>query len=573
MLKLRRVLVVAAVCFCFETSAAAVDYGDITVTVDPPPGSRSHGYVDYKVVVSNRASQASHQVTLTIPGNSYSGSGIARVSRSVLVQPSSTLVVSLPVPALPLYGSGLGVSIDGKRQDLLIPLDFVDYGGSQPHVLVSSNVDSKGLDAYSGSVAPSTPWLTREFTVVSSPIAEWSENWLGYSGFDCVVASGEDLRAMPPGVRSAIWRYVECGGLLVVSGNCEIPEPWRSRYQERAQMPTWFVGFGQCILVEHGVAKLVSTEYDYIHQASQESMAPFGFATTHEPAQANRIFPIVENLTMPVRGLFLLMLVFVAVIGPLNLFVLARKKRKIWLLWTVPAISLITCVAVSAYSIFSEGWGGRSRTAGITILDEQNNRATTIGWTAFYTPLTPSDGLHYGYETEVTPQLGQAGGYRGEAISARSIDWTGDQHLSSGWVSARVPAHFKLRKSELRRERLTLSTAKDGSLELVNGLGANVRELWLADRDGQIHNAGNVLAGASVSLVPRQGLKAFGRVDSLHEFFATAEWTGLDRLSESLLMPGCYIAVLESNPFIEEGLRDAGQRKSESVVYGIMKRE
>jgi hypothetical protein len=38
-------------------------------------------------------------------------------------------------------------------------------------------------------------------------------------------------------------------------------------------------------------------------------------------------------------------------------------------------------------------------------------------------------------------------------------------------------------------------------------------------------------------------------------------------------MPGCYIAVLESNPFIEEGLRDAGQRKSESVVYGIMKRE
>jgi hypothetical protein len=309
-----------------------------------------------------------------------------------------------------------------------------------------------------------------------------------------------------------------------------------------------------------------------------ESQAPYHASRVLDPERANLEFPVVESLTVPVRGLFLMMILFVIVIGPLNLFVLSRKKKKIWLLWTVPLISLITCVAVSGYTILSEGWSSKARTAAITVLDEASHRATTIGWSAFYAPLTPGEGLHYGYETEIMPQIGPVYGYRGggESGGLRSIDWSEDQHLASGWVSARVPAHLKIRKSEMRRERVTLNRGQDGSLTMVNGLGAEVRELWLADWDGKVYRANRIVAGASSDLTLQPNLRTSGIAEALRTAFVDYNWFDMSKWTNgphSLLMQGCYIAVLDSSPFLDEGLRSVGARRSESVVYGIMKRE
>jgi hypothetical protein len=237
---------------------------------------------------------------------------------------------------------------------------------------------------------------------------------------------------------------------------------------------------------------------------------------------------------------------------------------------------LITCVAVSAYSVLSEGWSGKARTAALTILDESAHQATTIGWSAFYSPLTPGDGLHYGYETELTPQIGSQYSYNRSQASHRSVDWTEGQHLASGWVSARVPAHFRIRKSEVRRERITLNRGQGDSLSVVNGLGVDLRELWLADRDRRIYSVKNLKAGASAVLTLQPNAQAHGIVEELRLAFAGSDWFDLakwTRSPERLLMPGCYIAATDSSPFIENGLTDVGSRKNESVIYGIMKAE
>jgi hypothetical protein len=254
-------------------------------------------------------------------------------------------------------------------------------------------------------------------------------------------------------------------------------------------------------------------------------------------------------------------------------------KKKIWLLWTVPAISLITCVAVSGYTILSEGWSSKVRMAALTILDETSHRATTVGWTAFYSPLTPSDGPHYGYETELTPEIGSSYGYGGGGGTSggtRSIDWTEDQYLATGWVSARIPAHLKIRKSEMRRERMTLNRGPGGSLTMVNGLGVAVRELWLADWDGKVYHANKILAGVSAELALQPNVRAAGIAEGLRTAFVDNTWFDISKWTQapnSLLMPGCYMAVLDSTPFLEEGLRNVGVRRTESVVYGIMKKE
>src|SRR5262249_51575132 len=129
-------------------------------------------------------------------------------------------------------------------------------------------------------------------------------------------------------------------------------------------------------------------------------------ATPWQPTRllsdVNAVFPVIDDLGVPVRGLFALMIVFAAAIGPLNVWFLDRRKRRIWMLWTVPVLSAATCLLVFGYMVLVEGWSGSARVDAFTILDESQQRAVTIGRNAFYSPLTPSDGLRYGTQTEVS---------------------------------------------------------------------------------------------------------------------------------------------------------------------------
>src|SRR5205085_10307058 len=139
-----------------------------------------------------------------------------------------------------------------------------------------------------------------------------------------------------------------------------------------------------------------------------------------------------------------LMLGFAVPIGPVNMIVLARKNRRLWLLWTVPAISLVTCLAVFGYMLAAEGWQGHRRVAALTRPDGPSHRATTLAWAGFYSPLTPGDGLHFSQDTEVAPQSATEFRYGRRGGNAHTLDWGQDQHLARGWVQPRVPAHFML---------------------------------------------------------------------------------------------------------------------------------
>jgi hypothetical protein len=299
----------------------------------------------------------------------------------------------------------------------------------------------------------------------------------------------------------------------------------------------------------------------------------------------NTTFPIVDDIGVPVRGLFVLMILFALAIGPINLGLLGRWKRRMWLLWTVPLISLVTCVAVFGYMVFAEGWSGRVRTEGFTILDETERRASTIARTAFYSPLTPGDGLRFGTDTEVI----SLGGFGVDTSSWRrarqptssttcSIDWSGDQHLARGWVTARVPAHFTLRKSENRRERVTLNRAADGAVSAVNGLGADIQNLWYADDRGRIHTGGPVPAGQQAVLqLTDQRCSAAQSLETCRKILSAQEWISAikthTKQPEKLLTPNSYLAVVSGVPFLgnDRGLRHARPRELRSVVLGFVR--
>jgi hypothetical protein len=293
------------------------------------------------------------------------------------------------------------------------------------------------------------------------------------------------------------------------------------------------------------------------------------FRAVTSPSGAQERFAVVDDVSIPVRDLFLVMIVFCVLIGPLNILVLFWMGRRIWLLWTVPAFSLLTCAAVVGFMSATEDWHGTVRTEGLTILDESAGRATSIGWLGLYSPQTPGDGLYFSRDTELSPHNREA---RWGSHPAFTIDWTDDrQHLTSGWLTARIPSHFLVRTTEERREHLAVKAQPDGSLTIDNALGTDIATIWIADAHGTIYAASAIPAGAA-GTAKRTPQRAAAIPSKLREAF-DSDWLELvDRLAaapEAYLRPGCYIAVLDAAPFMPPGLEGATPRGCRSVVYGI----
>ncbi|MDX2040340.1 MAG: hypothetical protein SF097_03780 [Acidobacteriota bacterium] len=592
--------------------AQVPNYGDVSVKVQakslPEIGD---GYGEFRATITNHSATQSHKVTVQVPLYGYRSSfEIRQVRRTVELAPQSTASLSLFSPSSSSNQGYSEILIDGVKQNPDLQIESGNIGTTSTSgeastllsqqifkigFLSAANIEQGWEDSSGESLVE-----TQSFDV---PVSEWSQNWMSYARYGGVALTAEELNAAPEAVRSALLRYVERGGTLIVAGNWQPPaqwQAWRSGIKDKevkddesnptaipapsatpappagqtqprkpqADLLSYHVGFGLVIITGSTNPNDVAVnQWKQIRlELSNHSLVNNDF---NNLAEVNQAFKIIEQFGVPIRGLFLLMLLFVIVIGPVNLIWLAKKKRKIWMLWTVPAISLLTCLIVAFFSLFGEGWNATARTDALTILDETAHRATTIGWTGFYSPIAPSEGLHFGYDTELAPQLPRYWDYRSRA-SERTIDWTNDQHLDSGWVAARIPAFFKLRKNEARRERLNIRQSGDEAT-LVNGLGAEITQVWWADATGKIHSAQNIAPGAQAKLQATE-LKALAATSRLREIYSgdwLKEFQSLTNKPQEALMPNCYLAVLNGAPFVEEGLSGVKNRTARNLVYGV----
>lgn len=418
----------------------------------------------------------------------------------------------------------------------------------------------------------STPW----------PVTRWTTSWLGLSSYDGIVLTADELRAMPASAQAALWQYVECGGALLVVGKASVPPSWRRESGASSGLARYQVGFGVCLVSpRNDYERWEDRKWAEVLTSWDETASPW--RKLRSQVEANMEFPVIAHLGVPVIGLFLLMILFSIVIGPINILLLSRRQRRIWLLWTVPAIALSTCLTVFGYMVLAEGWRGQRHTETLTILDQGSHRAATLGWTAFYSPLTPSDGLHFSLDTELTLQCGDNRGpyyygyRRRESGSSCSLNWSSDQHLSSGWVTARVPSHFMVRKSAVQRERVTIARDKDGSLSAVNGLGAAITSFWYADDRGLLYRATETIpAGgrAALTLAPAPGKGRPASHQSWRSLYRD-DWMGISRklgvpTPAEFLQPRTYLADLEGAPFLEEGLVNARALDCHSRVLGLL---
>ena len=461
----------------------------------------------------------------------------------------------------------------GKAPPYNIAIDAVQISGPSGSQWASDARASSDNSASAGSYAPGrTSVDSVEGLRAEMPASAWSADWLAYTPFDAIALQPGDLASMSPQAAAALWNYVQAGGNLFVFGNNGLPEAWRSGTKKSLQDGTEYnAGLGRCFIFAPENPAALDPQTVRTVRAAVNDAAHYWQSIPQDSAAANSALPLVENLKIPARGIVFIMLLFIIVIGPVNIIVLNRRRRRTWMLWTIPAISFATTLLVFAYSLLREGVTPTARIAGLTVLNQAAHQAETVGAEGFYCPLTPGGGLHFDPATEATPlvEINYSSG------SSREVDWSQAQHFSRGWVSARVPAFFHLRKSETRRERVQIEN-KNGHLQIVNGLGAPIKSLWMADAGMNIYEAQNVAAGQTAGLIPSklpQPPEKSGAAGLLRDIGFTARADALDARAGNYLSPNTYIAVLDGNPFLENALGPGAslkRTKSSAVVFGTL---
>lgn len=176
-------------------------------------------------------------------------------------------------------------------------------------------------------------------------------DWLAFSGFDSVLMTDSDWTKTPAGARNAILSWVRLGGQLVIysstsatKGSLGLPED---------------AGYGTCLIRDIGSdLKLpVNATLQVV-----DSVNPVAKRLASTRGDYDGAWPLQAYFGEQAfnYGLFIAVLVvFGILVGPVNLFVLAKSGRRHRLFITTPLISLGASLLLIALIIFQDGFGGR----------------------------------------------------------------------------------------------------------------------------------------------------------------------------------------------------------------------
>lgn len=542
-------LVVAAPARAERYADGAVEVIELPQMVPTNSGTVNlwQGYIEMPYAVRN-LSRESHMVELMTEQSPV-------VRRRVRLEPGQDMRVSLllPVPYLG-YSEEVVVRVDGRRQDRPIS----SHGNYRSIERGRTVLMSQGTMKLWGRGSHKTP------QTAEMPCRQWSTNYLAYTCFNVVAVTMQEQSEMPAGVLRALRRYAESGGQLVVyrrqgEGGDEkaVLHKILSQDAEAGADGRRLVGLGQIIVRESRIDP-VSTIGETALLRDNENY-------------------LLRGSPVPARGLMTVVVVFALLLGPVNLIFLSKRRRRVWIWWTVPAISLVAVIVIFSYAMLSEGVTGRTRCMALTVLDENAGRASSVALLSYYCPLAPG-ALQFSYDSEVMP-LGfpdhdhsySYGHSSTRSAAIGTIDLSKCQEFS-GWLPARTARGFRIRKNEDRRERLPIHRTADGKPAVVNGLGVDIISLTFTDTDGRSYAGHDIVAGKEQTLTP---LAAAGvnRIALPHEL--AAQWPhSLDLdLRYTVPPPGRYLAVVERTPFIEQPLSRVREEDSRSLIYGISKQE
>ena len=375
------------------------------------------------------------------------------------------------------------------------------------------------------------------------------ESWIDYSGLDVVAISLASLSKLETDTRAAILKWVQCGGTLLVYKV--------GRLAQQSKELTRLLGFEdhrfvspKWQLADPSKRRRILIDPEQLHSLEQlgPDFADSGFVWSGKPdsfvrrelmlgtvyAFEDNPFPgsahdwswLLQSIGpertqwvkrhgitprfsnddfmkflipgvkgVPVFAFLVLITLFTIVIGPLNYFLLWKRKQLFLLVLTIPAIALVTSLSLFGYSAVAHGFGVKSRMRSFTVLDQKSRTAVTTSRIALYAGLAPSRGLRFSPDTAVFPIWPPF-----QKFESGRLDWTETQAFESGWLRSRTRTQFLTMTNRVERRRLEVEPPANGRLDVSNGFEWDIDGLVVADADGTLYVGRDLAAGASQQL-------------------------------------------------------------------------
>jgi len=579
---------------------------DLTVN----PKGWLHGTTVHRFVVDNPSAKR-RTVEISLPGYRYGREGISDISGKVTVEGFSKAMIALPQPSLALSGRGFTVAEDGyeSSQFNLQANEYEKWNSDElPTLLLSRTLSGEQLTAnFSGIVETAATKSGRHYPGGSRSLTPlrltldpeaWPSDWLDYTPFDACLIAAEDYTRMPDRVCSALRAYASAGGTVVLVGTTNMPPEWvegrsASPSLERPDAAVFSsrFGFGRILLVRDSTieswGKEIQTVLMESFEKSNSSWSTYPVWNGHRAmssagiANCMKDIPVGGDLHVPVNVFFFLLLAFAVVAGPLAVMLAAKYNRRMYLLWAVPLFGVVFSGVIFVSIIMMEGVTPTLRRQAITLLDQTTRHAVTLGAVGVYAPTTLKDGLFFDNGSEVSPIA-----YT-QIKGARIVCGQRQQYLG-GWVPPRMAGFFRIRRSESRAERIVVEEKDDGSVEVVNALGAPLEWLRLWDSTGKLHSIEKLAPGEKRVLsrkddeAPRamklkiDGETSVGAYEWLQATAYSTEAPGwkftevaVASSTACAAVPRTYIAKLAGCPFIGNPLEDVKAKGSaEAIVAG-----
>jgi hypothetical protein len=409
--------------------------------------------------------------------------------------------------------------------------------------------------------------------VAHASFAGMPQHHAAYSSLDLVVLDPEG--GMPSVAQlDALVAWVRTGGDLLVLGeyarDSALAAPFLAAWMEprfetkSAAGSAYRCGLGR-LFVGDGPGDL---EYGpYVDWAREMLDAHASLTPSNGPWRGAPSLPSIPGLVrLPYRAFAALLILFALVIGPVNFLAVRKRKNPVLLLLTIPAIALLTTVALLAYGILYQGIEVKSASNSVAVLDQREHRSACVEARQFFAGLAPAAGLALGPGTIVhaVPPDGSYGGSR----KRFEVELEQGTLLRGDYLPSRKSTDQVLTVERAERARLDVRRSSEG-LHADNNLGVSVSSLIVRDPEGTFYLLEGPLGpGASAELRSPDALALSAALDDSRG--DTLALTPLALSSTDAVPPGCYLAHLERSPFRDDCGIETNELAGTHVVLGVL---
>ena len=315
-------------------------------------------------------------------------------------------------------------------------------------------------------------------------------DWRGYVGIEWLAFTELEWTKLAPDVRSGIRQWVAHGGHLVVATRDAAKMDWSDFHLTQGTEPIPY-GFGDIrALVWDG------------KELNPDALEPL---ITKGNAQCER-WELPEAKGWPMlaalgdlktnKPLILgFVLLFAALVGPVNLFVLAPARQRSRLFWTTPLLSLGGSVLLMTLIFLQEGMGGTGRRFTLIRLLPETHEGLVVQDQVTRTGLLIGSGFNLN-EDVFALQLP----LDGRQIRGNSLDVEG-RAFSGDWFRSRSLQAQRL--TSIRSTRAALEIVghdPSGAPMVVSSIESPLETVVMTDEKGKFWRADNVRTGEKVTL-------------------------------------------------------------------------